>query len=106
MGTIRENSCTANDICRTVKAAIPFFVIGKLFQKTDPFVCKEVRDTHKPDTKKPHKIPLPKNPKNTKPKKHHYTRLLRILALFSLSSNNIEMIVKGPPEWKEHNLIE
>jgi len=47
------------------KSTMPFFIIGKLFDKTDPLPCKEVRDTHKPDTKK-----LKTTQKNL-PRTHH-----------------------------------
>lgn len=48
----RRNSCTASATFRTMKAeiAIAFFIIGKLFEKTNPLLHKEVRDAHKPYT--------------------------------------------------------
>lgn len=48
----RRNSCTVSATFRTMKAetAIPFFIIGKLFEKIDPLLHKEVRDAHKPYT--------------------------------------------------------
>lgn len=87
----RRNSCTISATFRTVKAetAIPFFITGKLFEKTDPLLCKEVRDAHKPDIHA-----------HTK-----YTWLLRMFSLCNFSSNNTEMVDKEPPEKKEHDFI-